>query len=84
MTLDQLIERRGKPLEKNDYEFIMGDDGLGHIVFCMGSSHTTDRKRVRTYVFDFFCPCGHFLGKEKTIGGREISPNLTCLACSSR
>lgn len=80
MTLGEMLHATGRALKKHDYEFLVGDDGLAHLVIVMDIVVGGDAKPV----FSFFCPCGAFNGKEHTIRRREIATNITCMTCNTR
>jgi hypothetical protein len=81
VTLNDVLTIRGRALEKHDYEFLVGDDGLSHLVVVTNITFTP---RGADPVFHYFCPCGHFNDKVLTLGQREIATNITCIACNVR
>lgn len=76
MTLNELIINRGKPLEKNDYEFLLGGDGLAHLVIVV----TVTRGNGGNLTYTFFNPCGALEGH---VGDREVATSITCIACNA-
>lgn len=77
MTLADMLHATGRALKKNDYEFLMGDDGLAHLVIVVDVSGTPDKP-----AFSLFCPCGAIQGPH--VEKREIATGITCIACNTR
>lgn len=81
MTLAEMLHATGRALNKHDYEFLVGDDGLAHLVIVADVMWPRGADQP---TFSFFCPCGAFNGKEVTIERREIATGITCIACNTR
>lgn len=77
MTLADLLHTTGRALQKNDYEFLVGDDGLAHLVIFIEVTGSRDSP-----VFTLFCPCGAIKGPR--VESREIATGVTCMACNTR
>lgn len=79
MTLSQMLYSQGRALKRHDYEFLVGDDGLAHLVVV---ADITWPRGSATPTFHFFCPCGAIEGP--SIEQREIATSITCMLCNTR
>lgn len=77
MTLAEMLHATGRALKKHDYEFLVGDDGLAHLVIVMDVMGPPDNP-----TFSLFCPCGAIKGPG--VEHREIATGITCITCNTR
>lgn len=85
MTMAELLsalEVKGRPMDKGDYEFVKGPDGMSHILICTNvdvSYNTRDGGEDRSYTF--MCVCDVFKQGIRT-SEIEVVKTINCFTCN--